>query len=149
MTSHWRALSTALAVYPTLATAQQSAEQVVRGYRVTVDVIQDRPLQGELLTVNGDSIWVLADGTPAAVALADIEGVRIKKHGLGPTEAMLWSVVGGAVTGGALAAACTAVYDTEGCAQVFVGAAIDTDDDDRSGRVILQRQQERRLLTYH
>ena len=124
MTSHWGVLAIALAAYPTIATAQQSAEEVVRGYHVTVGMNQDRPLQGELLTVEGDSIWVLTDGTPVGVALADIEGVKIKKHGLGPTQAILWSVVGGAVTGGALTAACSSVDGTEGCGQVFVGAML-------------------------
>jgi hypothetical protein len=66
----------------------------------------------------------MTDGTPVSVALADVEGVRIKKHGLGPGQALAWSVVGGAVTGGALAAACTAVEDTEGCGQVFVGVML-------------------------
>lgn len=124
MTSHWRVLAIVIAACPAIATAQQSAEEVVRGYRVTVGMNQGQPLQGELLTVGGDSIWVLTDGTPMGVALAEIEGVKIKKHGLGPTQAMLWSLVGGAVTGGALTAACSSVDGTEGCGNVFVGAML-------------------------
>ena len=96
----------------------------MRGFRVTVGVIRDRPLQGELLTVDGDSIWVLTGGAPVGVALADIERVKIKKHGLGPTQAMLWSLVGGAVTGGLLTAACSSFDGTEGCGNAFVGAML-------------------------
>ena len=75
-------------------------------------------VKGELLVVEKDRLYVRAEDGVREVPLGAVSEARVKRHGSGKSKAYAWSLIGGLVTGGALAAACSSVEDTGGCAGV-------------------------------
>lgn len=114
------------------ATATAAAAQpptvptAVKGYRATVQTTGPSADKwaGEILAVEQDSLWLLQSGEVVGVPLVGVESIRIRQHGLGPGQALGWSLAGGIISGLLLTAACSSVEDTSGCGSVFVGAMV-------------------------
>jgi len=104
------------------AAGQQRPEDAALGPWVTVRRAGPTrsTISGELLAINADSVWLL-DGRIRAVPSPDVTDLRIRRHRMGPGAALVWSIVGGLITGGALTAACATVSDE--CGSVFLGVA--------------------------
>ncbi len=118
-----------------LATGCATAPKVpVRGRSVTVVTEgEDRKVKGELLTVGSDRLWVRGSDGVIEVPLASVREVRVKRHGFDGKAALKWALIGGLVTGGAMAGACASVEGSDGCgivgavfggAWLLVGAAV-------------------------
>jgi hypothetical protein len=75
-------------------------------------------LSGELLAAQRDSTWVLHAGVIHAVPLHDVVQVQLRGRSMDSRGILLWTLIGGAVTGAALTGACSSVSD--GCGGVFV-----------------------------
>jgi hypothetical protein len=86
------------------------------GREVTaVPAVKAPPVKGELLAVDQDRLWVREQGEVRELPLQSLKEVRVRRHSFGRKAAMTWSLIGGLVTGVALAAACSSVEDTSGC----------------------------------
>lgn len=83
-----------------------------------------REVKGELLAVDTERLFVLAPGGVRVIPRDEIEQVRVKLHGLDGSKAGLWALLGGLVTGGALAAACASVEDAGNCGAAFGASAL-------------------------
>ncbi|MDH4043090.1 MAG: hypothetical protein OEY20_09370 [Gemmatimonadota bacterium] len=68
-------------------------------------------IQGELIAVSPDSLWLLQSSTTIAVPLAEVGGVQMRRFHSGASAALIWGLVGGLVSGGLLTAACATVED--------------------------------------
>jgi hypothetical protein len=87
-----------------------------------VRLSQEVRLEGELLAVGADSLWVMRDREPFGVSLSDVSRVRIQQHQASAGGVLAWAGIGALVTGVAMSAACSSV--AEECGGVFVGMAI-------------------------
>ena len=68
--------------------------------------------------VDKDTLWIRAEDGVREIPLRDVREVRVKRHGFGARQALIWARVGGAITGGGLAAACSSVEGDNNCAAV-------------------------------
>jgi len=76
-------------------------------------------LNGELLAAERDSLWILRPGGGVnVVPLSAVSGIRTRQRGMTAGGVFLWSLIGGAISGGALAAACSSVDGAENCGVV-------------------------------
>jgi hypothetical protein len=75
-------------------------------------------LSGELLAAQRDSAWLLQAGVVHALPLHNVFQVQLRGRGMDSKGILLWTLIGGAVTGAALTGACSSVSD--GCGGVFV-----------------------------
>lgn len=80
---------------------------------------RESPPQGELIAAEPARIWLLGKEQVFEIPLSSIEEVRVRRHGFTPGKALLWSLLGAVVTGGALAGACSSVEGVDGCGNVF------------------------------
>lgn len=79
----------------------------VHGRQVTVLQEGDAPkLEGELVTVDSQSLWVEEEDEIVGVPLPSVREVRVKRHGMDGGAAGMWSLLGGLTTGGLMAGAC-------------------------------------------
>jgi len=103
-----------------LVTGCASAPKVgVYGRSVTVVTTGPRgKVKGELLAVGDDRLFVREKTGVTEVPLAEVEQVKVRRHGFGAKAALTWALVGGLVTGGALAGACGSVEGAENCGAV-------------------------------
>ena len=102
----WR-LGVALLVLAGEVGHAQQARSVL-GSRFRIDRSGVATLTGELLAVERDSVWLLtADGAAVAVPIADVTRARVPQQGLTANGVLTWALIGGAVSGVALAAACS------------------------------------------
>lgn len=76
-------------------------------------------VSGELIAVSADSVWVLADHGLVTVPLAQVAAVRVVRHRFTTGRVLTWSVVGGTISGVALAAACSGADEGNDCGGVF------------------------------
>ncbi len=67
------------------------------------------PVTGELVAVSDDTLWMLAGPRLVALPMPQVAQVRIDRRTPGAGRAWAWALIGGAVTGGALTAACSSV----------------------------------------
>jgi hypothetical protein len=109
-----------LAALPSAMPAQQR-ESPGQGYQVQARLITGptRSSTGELISVTRDSLWIREASDVRAMALGNLEWVRVRHHGFTFGKAMTITVLGGLITGGALTAACSSVSDD--CGSVFLG----------------------------
>jgi hypothetical protein len=75
-------------------------------------------VEGELLAVGPDRLWVQDEDEVTEVPLPAVRAVRVKRHDFGAGRAIRWATLGGLLTGGALAGACGTVEGTENCGVV-------------------------------
>jgi hypothetical protein len=78
-------------------------------------------LEGELLSVSGDSLWVLSKSGVFGMALGEVQGVDVRMHNWTRKRALTWNLVAGLGSAIAMTAACSSVDDMEGgCGTVFL-----------------------------
>lgn len=100
------------------AWADAGAQSRPLGGRVRVTQSGSLPrLHGELIAVSLDSLWLLRDSTLVAIPTRDMIRVEVKRRPMGGGQIMLWGLIGGAVSGAALTAACASY--TDGCGSVL------------------------------
>jgi hypothetical protein len=99
----------------------QNRESPGEGYQVQLrlNAASARAVNGELIAVRADSLWIRQDDGVRSMALGDLDRAQVRHHGFTFGKAMLIAAIGGLVTGGAMTAACSSVSD--GCGSVFVG----------------------------
>jgi hypothetical protein len=81
-------------------------------------------VQGELIAVEPERIWVLGKERVVEVPMASIKELRLRRHGLTTRRGWTWTAVGALVTGTALAMACSSYDHSDGCAKVFVAVGL-------------------------
>jgi hypothetical protein len=106
------------------AAASQRQDDLLYGAQVRVQSISGPQVTGELLAVSTDSLWMLADLRLAAFPLRDVVQVRIDRGTPSTKLAWTWALIGGAVTGAALTAACSSVKGTSGCGSLFAASVV-------------------------
>ncbi len=75
-------------------------------------LVDSTALRGELLAAGRDSIWVLPlEGSAHVIPLRWIAGARVSQSGITAKTMLIWAVVGGLISGGALTGACSTVED--------------------------------------
>ena len=119
-------LGTAVAALIVGACVTGSRAVSVFGRHVAVSPARDAratPLTGELIAVSAESLWVLGDTGLGALPLGAVDRVSVRRHNFTAGRALAWALVGAAVTGGALSAACSSVEGAE-CGRVFPGVAL-------------------------
>ena len=86
----------------------------VLGSRVDLELRGTPNLSGELLAAQRDSLWLLAGGGRLqTVHLADVLNAKIPQGGFTATKALIWTVVGGVLSGALLTSACNSVEGTD------------------------------------
>ena len=110
----------AMSVALVMTTGCASTPKVpVVGRAVTVVPEGEGPkVKGELLAVGPDRLWVRERKGVAEVRLPEVREVRVKRHGFGARKALTWALLGGLVTGGMLAGACSSVEGANNCGVV-------------------------------
>lgn len=98
---------------------QKLAAQVpdVRVLGTEVQLIQhnDVDLRGELLALQGESLWILdADEQFLEVPIVDIRQVRMQRHRLSSGRIWRWTLVAGGLTSAAMFGACTSYGESAG-----------------------------------
>jgi hypothetical protein len=88
------------------------------GHNVRLIMHDGSRLSGELLAAQRDSSWVLQEGVIHSFPLDNVVRVQVRGQGIDSRGMLLWTLIGGAVTGAALTHACESV--SEGCGNVFV-----------------------------
>jgi hypothetical protein len=119
-----RGLALLLAVLLTPGCATGGGRLSVHGRQVAALEVGDGarrrpPREGELIAAEPGRIWVLGKEQVFEVPLSSLEEVRVRRHGFTSGKAFLWAIVGGVVTGGLLAAACSSVEGARDCGNVF------------------------------
>lgn len=101
----------------------QDRESPGEGYQVQLRLNQEsaRAVNGELVAVGADSLWIRQDDGVRSMALGDLDGVRVRHHGFTFGKAMLIATIGGLVTGAAMTAACSSIDGSDSCGGVFIG----------------------------
>ncbi len=118
-----RLLAASVALVMTIGCASTPKVPVV-GRAVTVVPDGDRPeVKGELLAVGPDRLWVRGREGVAEVHLPTVREVRVRRHGFGARRALSWALLGGLLTGGALAGACASVEGTNNCGAAGLAVA--------------------------
>ena len=77
-------------------------------------------LEGELLSVSGDSLWVLSERGVLGLSLGELQGVDVRMHNWTRKRALTWNLVAGLGSATALTLACSSVDETSGCGGVFL-----------------------------
>ncbi|HWP37412.1 MAG TPA: hypothetical protein VNL18_07645 [Gemmatimonadales bacterium] len=88
------------------------------GSRVRLERRDGSRVSGELLAAARDSVWLLDRDEMIVVPLVLVRSAQVRRPGIGATGILVWAVAGGLLTGGALTAACSKVWE-EGCGAVF------------------------------
>lgn len=105
------------------ATGQGKLQVFGRPVTVVTDGPNQEKLQGELLAVTRDQLWLRGDDGVQEIPLGSVREVRVKRHGFGAAKALIWAAVGGLATGGALTAACASVEGNNDCGEVGLAVA--------------------------
>lgn len=116
-------LSTVLLVLATATATPAQRLQPPLGSQVQLKLSSERSLNGELLAVNQDSIWLLQPRGLASVPLGDVSRVRVDHGGMGASGVLIWSLIAGVVSGVALQSACSSVSDAD-CRAVLPGTLL-------------------------
>ena len=94
----------------------------VLGSRVDLELRGAPNLSGELLAAQRDSLWLLpVDGPLQTVYLADVLHAKVPQGGLTSSKVLLWTAIGGVLSGALLTSACNSV---EGADCAFVLPAV-------------------------
>jgi len=108
----------------TAGTAAAQRQESVLGTRLALDRRGAAALNGELVAVRNDTLWLLPpDGTMRVVRLSEVTRARVPRPGISAGGVILWTLVGGALSGGLLAAACSGVEDAD-CGGVLPGVMV-------------------------
>jgi hypothetical protein len=105
---------------PPAALAQHQTSPL--GSTVRVIMSDGARLSGELLAAQRDSSWLLEGDVIRAISLDDVSRAQVRGRGMDSGRILLWSLIGGVVTGAALTSACSGV--AEDCGGVFVASML-------------------------
>jgi hypothetical protein len=150
-------LLVAVLLTPGCATTRGGGSDPVLGRPVTlVTEPVSRKVKGELLLVEKDRLYVRAEDGVREVPLGSVREARVRRQGPGKSRAYMWALVGGLVTGGALAAACSSVEDNSGCGGIGLGTlgvwmligALSAPSFEAANRVVLPRPTPEQLRAY-
>lgn len=120
-----RLIATSLAVVVATGCATTPKSVSIAGRQVTVERNGDAPrVKGELLVVQEDRLWIGTRDGVTEVPLATVRKVRVKRHSSDARQALTWAVVGGLLTGGAMAGACASVDGNGGGTCATVGLVL-------------------------
>jgi hypothetical protein len=81
-------------------------------------------VQGELLVAEPDCVVILGKDGIHDVAAPQIRQIRVRRHGFDGKKAWIWTLVGAAVSGVGLGAACSSVEDSGDCGVAGVAGAV-------------------------
>lgn len=105
---------------PFKVTGAYPPADLVMGRQANIDLLSGK-LEGELLSVTGDSLWVFSDGTVSGVPLRNVRKVSVRMHKWGTKQMLAWNLIAGLGSAVAMTAACSSVEDVSGgCGNVFV-----------------------------
>lgn len=107
----------ALGILPSTLHAQQ-----VVGYTLTVRRVAGPSIQGELLAVTHDSLWLREDSGVRALGLNEMVSGWVPKADLKPGRALYIGLGVGLLSGALLTGACNSVAD--GCGSVLFASAL-------------------------
>jgi hypothetical protein len=79
-------------------------------------------VKGELLSVDEGRIWVRTKEGVRDFEVASLREVRVRRHNITGGSALQWGFVGGLLSGGAMAVACSSVEGNEGGGCAGMGA---------------------------
>ena len=97
---------------------------LAKGRWIRIDTQASGRLEGELLAVDEQSLWMLSNGVPQNVPFGGLPEIQVRRHGFGTKQVWTWIGIGAAVTGLGLTAACSS-YDGSGeCGGIFFGMAL-------------------------
>ena len=104
---------------PFKVTGAYPPSDIVMGRQAKIDLVSGK-LEGELLSVTGDSLWVFLDGSVSGVPLGDVRKVSVRMHKWGSNRMLAWNLIAGLGSAVAMTAACSTVEDVSGgCGTVF------------------------------
>ena len=98
--------------------------ELTKGRQVRFAYGAPRALEGELLAVDDQSMWLLSNGQTRNIPLDGLGEIQVRQHGFGATKVWTWIGIGAAVTGIGMAAACSTVEDATGCGGWFFGMGL-------------------------
>ncbi len=110
----------AVAALAALAGGCAARTSNVLGRDVTVVPSEDGApkTKGELLAVDRGRIWVRTKDGVRDFERGAVREVRVRRHNYTGGWAVRWGLIGGLVSGGAMAIACSSVEGNSGCARV-------------------------------
>lgn len=121
--THIRLFIVALALVFIAFPASAQSDKTVLGTDLRLDLLNGLRIQGELLAVNQDSLWLSQSGSRTALPMSDLQSVRRRVSGPTFGTHMIWAVAGGLISGLALSAACGSV-DEGDCGGVLPGVMV-------------------------
>ena len=114
----------AAAVAPGCASTLTLQDTPVTGREVTVvPAGKESKLEGELLVVEKDRLWLRTSNGVRELPLSGVSEVRVKRHGFGARQALTWTGIGAALSGIGMASACSSVEGSSGCGGWGLGTA--------------------------
>ncbi len=114
-----------LLVLTTLVQGCATARPSVFGRDVKLVPRGDGPrVQGELLVAEPERVVILAKDGIHDVATPQVRQIRVRRHGFDGKKAWIWTLVGAAVSGVGLGAACSTVEDSGDCGVAGVAGAV-------------------------
>lgn len=105
--------------YPFRREADFPPMELVMGREAWIE-LDSTTLEGELMAVSSDSLWVLSFTTLVGVPLNSILGVDVRMHNWDTGRMLTWNLLAGVGSAFALSAACNSVDDTSGCGGVIL-----------------------------
>lgn len=85
-------------------------------------------LDGELIAVGRDTLWVRGEAGVMRLPLADVQRVRMERHALTPARGFRWAMILGVATGAALSISCSNYHAQEGdsgsCGKMFTNTVL-------------------------
>jgi hypothetical protein len=101
---------TLILVFTMTASLQAGTSSSPFGTRLKLDLRTGQQYSGELLVAQSDSLWLLSDTRELSVIhLGNVTCARVPRGGLSAPKVMIWSLIGGLVSGALLTAACSSV----------------------------------------
>jgi hypothetical protein len=84
---------------------------------------QAKPLEGELLAVTDERIWIRSATGVTELPVSEGVQVRVQRHSFTRRKTWIVSIVGAVVSGVGMSAACSSVEGTNGCGTVGLAFA--------------------------
>ncbi len=97
--------------------AQKTPDSVL-GAPVKIKTFDNETLKGEMISVAGDTLWILAEKEFVPYRLDDLRQIDIYRNKLTGRKFFIRSMIGGIASAAVMTAACESVSD--GCGGVFV-----------------------------
>ena len=127
MRVHCRALVAVVAAATSSGCVTGSYQTTIAGRPVLVTSVDDATqakVQGELIAVDADRVWVLERGAVREVPRSSIREAAVRRRSITSRQALTWAAIGGAIMSVGLTVACSSVEGNGSCGGVgaFVAA---------------------------